>query len=104
MAVLVLCHTYRSMIGVYDCFRKFSAYMNNVRAHILNEKSENSQHLRLNEPQILIGSVQRVLQLTDTRPDLFLQLKHFIIEDCDVMLRQAGEIGFVCIIISLMYH
>lgn len=98
--MLVLCHTYRAMVDVYDCFRKFSAYINNVRAHILNDKFEGSKYLQLNEPQILIGSVQNALRLTAVRPDLFLQLKHVILEDCDVMLWQTGEIISLLMFVS----
>jgi ATP-dependent RNA helicase UAP56/SUB2 len=96
---LVLCHTRELAYQICKEFLRFSKYLEGVRVKVFFGGIPETIHRKLLEdpaqhPHIVIGTPGRILQLTklkhtETKKDLLdlSNLKRFILDECDEMLK-----------------
>jgi len=94
VSVLVMCHTRELAFQISKEYERFSKYMNSVKIAVffggmLVQKDE--QTLRNNCPHIVVGTPGRILALVRTRHLNLKNIKHFVLDECDKMLDQLGE-------------
>jgi len=91
VSVLVMCHTCELALHVSNEYERFSKYMNTVKIAVfiggtVMEKDE--EVLRNNCPHIVVGTPGRIQALVRLGRLRLQNLKHFVLGDCDKMLKQ----------------
>ena len=63
--------------------------------------TKDEQVLKSNCPHIVVGTPGRILALVRSKKLDLKNLKHFILDECDKMLEQLGEL--VCLLCNLYF-
>jgi superfamily II DNA/RNA helicase len=91
-----MCHTRELAFQISKEYERFSKYMNGVKIAVffggmLIQKDE--QTLKSNCPHIVVGTPGRILALVRSKALNLKHLKHFVLDECDKMLEQLGELN-----------
>uniref|UniRef100_A0A8C2MWN3 RNA helicase n=1 Tax=Cricetulus griseus TaxID=10029 RepID=A0A8C2MWN3_CRIGR len=96
LSVLVMCHTRELAFQISKEYECFSKYMPNVKVAVffggLSIKKD-EEVLKKNCPHIVVGTPGRILALARNKSLNLKHIKHFILDECDKMLEQLGEIN-----------
>eukprot|EP00698_Gefionella_okellyi_P009815 TRINITY_DN2517_c0_g1_i1.p1 TRINITY_DN2517_c0_g1~~TRINITY_DN2517_c0_g1_i1.p1 ORF type:complete len:432 (+),score=103.26 TRINITY_DN2517_c0_g1_i1:30-1298(+) len=89
VSVLVLCHTRELAYQICHEFERFSKYMPDVKTRVFYGGIPIKQHrtlLETDQPNIVVGTPGRLLQLAKEKNLNLKNVKHFILDECDKML------------------
>lgn len=94
--VLVMCHTRELAFQISKEYERFSKYMPAMKVAVFFgglpiQKDEET--LKTMTPHIVVGTPGRILALIRNKKLNFKHLKHFILDECDKMLEQLGELA-----------
>jgi ATP-dependent RNA helicase UAP56/SUB2 len=100
VSCLVLCHTPELAYQNYNEFCRFKRYLPNVTANyfyggvsVYQDKDKLKTH---GQPDIVIGTPGRILQLASENELKLKNIKFFILDECDIMLESNGIIELNC--------
>jgi superfamily II DNA/RNA helicase len=95
--VIVFCHTRELAMRISREYERFSKYMANVKVSVFSGglciKNEEDV-LKKNCPHIVVGTPGRILALVQNKLLHLRHVKHFIIDECDEVLKSLGKIKF----------
>eukprot|EP01132_Coremiostelium_polycephalum_P009132 gene9132-11189_t len=89
ITTLVLCNTRELAYQICDEFDRFTKYLPNVKTAVIYGGIPVNVHkelIRDKQPNIIIGTPGRVLQLATEKSLSLKNIKHFILDECDTML------------------
>lgn len=91
-----MCHTRELAFQISKEYERFSKYISNVRVGVYFggigiKKDEES--LKKNTPNVVVGTPGRLLALVKSGALNLKHIKHFILDECDKMLEQLGNIN-----------
>eukprot|EP01133_Synstelium_polycarpum_P013743 gene13743-16210_t len=89
VAALILCHTRELAYQICDEFDRFTKYMPQVKTAVIYggiPVPTQKDLLRDKQPNVVIGTPGRVLQLVSDRILSLKNVKHFILDECDSLL------------------
>ncbi|TRZ08091.1 hypothetical protein HGM15179_019016 [Zosterops borbonicus] len=96
VSVLVMCHTRELAFQISKEYERFSKYMPSVKVAVffggLSIKKD-EEVLKKNCPHIVVGTPGRILALARNKSLNLKHIKHFILDECDKMLEQLGELS-----------
>lgn len=98
-AVLVLCHNRELAFQIAKDYERFSKYMPTIRIAVFFggvSVTSDEKILATNPPHIVIGTPGRILALLRSRKFSLKTVKHFILDECDQMLEQQGNLNLTC--------
>ncbi|KAK3088353.1 hypothetical protein FSP39_018033 [Pinctada imbricata] len=93
VSVLVITHTRELAQQVCDEFRKFSKYIPEVKAAVFyggRSIKMDEEDLEKRCPNIVVGTPGRLKALVTAKKLSLGNLKHFIIDECDIVLKETG--------------
>lgn len=93
--VLVMCHTRELAFQISKEYERFSKYMSGVKVAVFfggMPIQKDEETLKTTTPHIIVGTPGRVLALIRNKKLNLKNLKHFILDECDKMLEQLGEL------------
>ena len=106
VSVLVMSHTRELAFQVSKEYERFSKYLSNVKVSVffggLSVKKD-EQVLKTNCPHIVVGTPGRILALARDKTLNLKHVKHFILDECDKMLEQLGNIFCLFSFLTLIY-
>lgn len=94
---MVLAHTRELAFQISKEYERFSKYMNNVKIAVFfggMSVKKDEEVLKKNCPHIVVGTPGRILALTRNKTLSLKHIKHFILDECDKMLAELGELLF----------
>uniref|UniRef100_A0A3Q3CDH8 RNA helicase n=1 Tax=Haplochromis burtoni TaxID=8153 RepID=A0A3Q3CDH8_HAPBU len=98
VSVLVMCHTRELAFQISKEYERFSEYMPTVKVAVffggLSIKKD-EEELKKNSPHIVVGTPGRILALTRSKTLNLRHIKHFILDECDKMLEQLGNLSLI---------
>ena len=98
LSVLVICHTRELAFQIGNEFERFGKYISGVKVGVffggLSIKRD-EERLRIQCPNIVIGTPGRILALVRSQTLDLRNLKHFILDECDNLLNQIGRKSFM---------
>ncbi|EFA76779.1 DEAD/DEAH box helicase [Heterostelium album PN500] len=89
VVALILCHTRELAYQICDEFDRFTKYMSTVKTAVIYggmPVQTQKDMLRDRQPNIVIGTPGRVLQLASEHSLNLKSIKHFILDECDSLL------------------
>ncbi|KAL3880682.1 hypothetical protein ACJMK2_032904 [Sinanodonta woodiana] len=89
VSVLVLAHTRELAYQISKDYEKFSKYIPNVKIAVFfggMPIKKDEALLKKNCPHIVVGTPGRILALARTKALKLMNVKHFILDECDMML------------------
>lgn len=95
VSALVMCHTRELAYQIAKEYERFSKYMTNVKVGVFfggMNISKDEETLKNNCPHIVVGTPGRILALVRSKKLNLKNLKHFVLDECDKMLEQLGEL------------
>lgn len=96
VSVLVMCHTRELAFQISKEYERFSKYMPTVKVSVffggLTIKKD-EEVLKKNCPHIIVGTPGRIRALILQKSLSLKNIKHFVLDECDKMLEQLGELG-----------
>ena len=97
VSCLVLAHTRELAFQIAKVFDRFSINMNYKTMTIIGGENINDQMTKLKEekPQIVVGTPGRLLALIKKDVLQTKNVKIFIIDECDKMLKELGNENFL---------
>ena len=105
VSCLVLAHTRELAFQIAKEFDRFSQNLNlKTQVVIGGENTEEQiEKLKENKPQIVVGTPGRLLALIRKRALETKNVKIFIIDECDKMLKELGKESYLLTIIQKRY-
>lgn len=91
---LVLAHTRELAFQIAQEFERFKKYLPEVKPVVLYGGVKVDQHKKLlkeEQPNVIIGTPGRILQLVEAGDLKLEKLKRFILDECDRLLEPIGE-------------
>ncbi|MEQ2172607.1 ATP-dependent RNA helicase ddx39a [Goodea atripinnis] len=90
-----MCHTRELAFQISKEYERFSKYMPSVKVSVFFgglaiKKDEDV--LKKNCPHIVVGTPGRTLALIRNKTLSVKNIKHFVLDECDKMLEQLGEL------------
>jgi len=94
VSVLVLCHTRELAYQIHGEYLRFGKYIKDLKVEVFfggMPVSKNKELLKNPDtvPNIVIGTPGRILQLVKDKALDLSKLKHFVIDECDSVLKEA---------------
>lgn len=99
VSVLVMCHTRELAFQISKEYERFSKYMPTIKCSVFfggMSITQDEKTLKTNSPHIVVGTPGRILALVRSKKLNLKGLKHFILDECDKMLEQLGEVWKEC--------
>lgn len=90
-SVLVIAHTRELAFQITKEFERFAKHFKNVRSMFVYGGmpiSDDKKNLKEKKPNVLVGTPGRLLALIRDRDLNLSSLKHFILDECDMLLQQ----------------
>jgi len=91
--VIVLCHTRELAYQIQREYERFSKYLPDIRSRVFYggvNVRQSIDTLKNDKPHIVVGTPGRILDLA-TRKELDLsKIKHFVLDECDTMLKELS--------------
>ena len=94
VSVLVVCPTNELALQISSAYERFSKYLPNIKVSTFvggTSTAENRYILRSKCPHIAIGTPGRLLALAKMRALRLDFIQHFVIDECDQMLKIPGR-------------
>jgi len=91
--VLVLCHTRELAYQIQREYERFSKYLPDVKSRVFyggQPVKQNIDTLQNEKPQIVVGTPGRVLDLANRKVLDLSKIKHFVLDECDAMLKEIS--------------
>jgi len=91
VSVLVMCHTRELAFQISKEYERFSKFLPNVKVGVFFGGlaiAKDEQVLKSNCPHIVVGTPGRILALVKSKKLNLMNLKHFVLDECDKMLEQ----------------
>ena len=95
VSVLVLCHTRELAFQICKEFERFSKYMPMVKVGVFFggiRIDKDIEKIQKHCPNVVIGTPGRILALVRANILNLEYLKHFVLDECDKVLNQIGEL------------
>lgn len=92
--VLVLAHTRELVSQIHKEFERLKKYLPGVKVHSACGTvpiAQDAKTLKTAKPHIVISTPGRALKLIEQKALSLAHLKHFILDECDVMLESLGK-------------
>lgn len=95
--VLVLCHTRELAFQISKEYERFSKYMHVNVAVFFGGIAQrvDEQVISMNKPQVVVTTTGRLLALIRSKKIDLQFVKHFILDECDKLLGQSGQLKTV---------
>lgn len=94
LLALVIAHTRELANQIYKEFMRFSKYFANINSKIaiggISLKNQ-IEEMKKNDFNILIGTPGRLLELDNMKIINLLDIKYFVIDECDKILSALGS-------------
>lgn len=90
---LVLGHTRELVAQIHKEFDRLKKYLPGVKVHSACASvplAQDVKALKTNKPHIVISTPGRALKLVEQKALVLTHLKHFILDECDVLLESLG--------------
>lgn len=93
ISVIVLCHTRELAFQIKNEYDRFTKYMPEIKTQVFYggiSIKQNHEQLKLEMPQVVVGTPGRILALIRDKSLDLKMVKHFVLDECDKMLEQLG--------------
>ena len=87
---------------IYKEYERFSKYFDNIKTSVFFggiSIKKDEEVLKTNCPHIVVGTPGRILALVRDKTLNTRHIKHFILDECDKMLEQLGELYYPLVVV-----